>query len=218
MSYNDWSWSKKRKLMTKCVIETYEKSGYSLSKVPGRGLSNTWAVTKNGNTQKLSIRTTQDKWFAFPKSGDGWKTLDDVDLVAVASVDKVDNSSEIWVYMFNAKEVRERMNKSRNARLEAGMVVREDYGMWIGLDKFSAQDFPQGVGSGLAEIYEPCVYAIPKDIESDNAEKKKIIEKESQKVDIPVSVESIIDNAKGNISSLIGIPKDKIILEVRINV
>ncbi len=215
MTYSDWTWSEQRKFMTKCVIEAYENEGYSMKKIPGRGLSNTWHVEKDGKQQKLSIRTTQDQWFAFPKSKDGWKTLDDVDLVAVASIDNIEKPQNILVYKFNADEVRNCFNASRDARLNAGMIVKDDYGMWVGLNKFSSQDFPQGVGSGLGEKYPPTSFKIPT---SNLANSEENTETDFSLLSSKNSVENIVEIARKDISALIGIPKDKITLEVRLSI
>ena len=92
MQYNDWAWPKKRKYMTVCAITALEAQGYNLKKVPGRGLSSIWTYENGEDKGRLAIRTSQDTWFAFPRHSGGWKTLDSVDKVVVASVDNHDTS------------------------------------------------------------------------------------------------------------------------------
>src|SRR6478609_9458123 len=89
-----------------------QAQGYNLSRVPGRGLSNIWTVEEGGKSQLASIRTTRDRWIAFPplNGGKNWKTLDDVDLVIVAAVDAKDNPQKVEVYIFPAEDVRKRFN------------------------------------------------------------------------------------------------------------
>jgi hypothetical protein len=139
-----------------------EEQGYSLKRVPGRGLSNIWKLERDGKTQSASIRTTRDRWIAFPPldGGSRWKTLDDVDLVAVAAVDSKDKPKNIEVYLLPAAEVRERFAAAYEARRKAKQVIRDDFGMWVGLDK-DTRDLPASVGSGIIEQHPPiAVYGI----------------------------------------------------------
>ena len=110
--------------------------------------------TKDGKTQTASIRTTRDRWVAFPPLDDGkrWKTLDDVDLVLVAAVDDRLNPQNVDVYLFPADEVKKRFDASYAARIENGHTVRNNYGMWVMLDKGDDAVISQ-VGHGIAEEY-----------------------------------------------------------------
>lgn len=139
-----------------------EEQGYHPKKVPGRGLSNVWLLERDGKTQSASIRTTRDRWIAFPplEGGSRWKTLDDVDLVVVAAVDSKENPRNIEVYVFPAQEVRQRFNAAYASRREAKQVMRDDFGMWVGLDR-DVRELPASVGSGIVEQHAPvAVYAI----------------------------------------------------------
>ena len=77
---------------------------------PGRGLSNIFEVTKDGTNTTACIRTTRDRWFAFPPLAGAtrWKTLDDVENVIVAAVNSKENPEKVEVYIFPADEVRRR--------------------------------------------------------------------------------------------------------------
>src|SRR5687768_16634384 len=103
---NDWHF------MVDAAKRALEAQGYSLSRQPGRGLSNIWNADRDGTTHSISIRTTRDRSIAFPplKQGTKWKTLDDVDLVAVSSVDTKENPKNVEVYIFPAAEVQKRFN------------------------------------------------------------------------------------------------------------
>jgi hypothetical protein len=140
--------------MVRGAIKGAEKAGYTLKRQPGRGLSNTYEVTKDGKTRVASVRTTQDRAIAFPplKKGTVWKTLSDVDLVLVAAVDDKDNPQSVYVHMIPADEVRKRFNASYVARIKAGHIVRDNYGMWITLDKGDSS-VPSQVGHSLAVDY-----------------------------------------------------------------
>jgi len=133
-----------------------EGEGYSLTRVPGRGLSNVWTIERDGRAQSASIRTTRNRSIAFPplSGGTKWKTLDDVDLVVVASVDSQDNPGNVEIYIFPATEVRARFNAAYSARKKAGQTIRDDFGMWVGLD-VDDRGIPSSVGSGLAGTFRP---------------------------------------------------------------
>jgi hypothetical protein len=132
-----------------------EAEGYTLDRVPGRGLSNIWTITKNGRSQRASIRTTRDRWFAFPPLNHGkkWKTLDEVDLVIVAAVDDRHEPENVEVYIFPATEVRERFDAAFAARTGAGQTVRINFGMWVGLDE-DTRNIAASVGSGIIDKYK----------------------------------------------------------------
>lgn len=141
-------------LMVGAARRGAEKEGYVLTRQPGRGLSNTWRMDKDGGSSIASIRTTRDRWVAFPplEGGAKWKTLDDVQQVLVAAVDKPENPQNVDVYLFPADEVRRRFDASYAARMKAGHTVRDNYGMWIKLDA-GDPNVPSQVGAGLVDDY-----------------------------------------------------------------
>ena len=136
--------------------ESARDAGRDPVNLPGRGLSNVWTLTRGGDAYVTSIRTTKDGCIAFPplESGTKWKTLDDVELVLVASVDRVENPNEVQVYLFDATDVRERFHAAYFARLAAGHTVRDDYGMWVALDTRQTGS-ATSVGTGLADEHDP---------------------------------------------------------------
>lgn len=142
------------RLMVSGAVEGAKKMGYELKRQPGRGLSNTYEMTKDGKTSIASVRTTRDRYIAFPPLDDGarWKTLSDVDLVLVSAVDDPANPQNVDVYLFPADEVRRRFDESYQARIKNGHTVRNNYGMWVKLDAGDPQ-VPSLVGSGLADKY-----------------------------------------------------------------
>ena len=142
-----------------------DKAGYQSQRMQKIGRKRVWALEKDGKTTIAAVRTTQDRWFAFPRKGDGWKTLDEVgaDAVVVAAVDDPDRPRNIEVYIFPADEVRQRFNENYQARGEAGHAIvathQGHFGMWIALDRQPAGS-ASAVGSGLAEDY-PAVAVVP---------------------------------------------------------
>ena len=97
-------------ILVGAATRALEGAGLAPKRVPGRGRSNIWEVEENGRRMRVSIRTTKDRWFAFPplEKGTKWKTLDDVDIVVVAAVDDPDDPRQVEVYRFDAEEVRKR--------------------------------------------------------------------------------------------------------------
>ncbi|MEY9498997.1 hypothetical protein ABIF33_008017 [Bradyrhizobium elkanii] len=143
-------------LMVEGAKRALEANGYKSDREPGRGLSNVWTITKNGESRKASIRTTRDRWIAFPPLDDGkkWKTLDEVDAVIVATVDDRDDPKRVEVYIFPATDVRERFDAAFAARTAAGQTVRNNFGMWVRLDH-DTRNIPRSVGSGIVDQYKP---------------------------------------------------------------
>lgn len=140
--------------MVRAARRALEEQGYQVERMPGRGLANIMRLTKEGKTELASIRTTQDRWYAYnPLPAGGWKTLDEVEWVVVAAVDKPGAVEKIIVHLFPADDVRKRFNDSLQARLAAG-YPKKDFAMWVGLDTDTSGS-PGGVGSGIADVYQP---------------------------------------------------------------
>lgn len=139
------------RLMVNAAVEGAKQLGYELKRQPGRGLSNTYEVTKDGKSSVASVRTTRDRWIAFPplEGGTRWKTLSDVEMVLVSAVDDPANPQNVDVYLFPSEEVRKRFDASYAARIASGHTVRDNFGMWVKLDAGDA-DAPSQVGAGLA--------------------------------------------------------------------
>lgn len=145
-------------ILVGAVKKAAQEKGYRLKRVPGRGRSNVWIVEKNSKELRASIRTSKDRWIAFPplNGGKKWKTLDGVDLVLVGVVDQKDDPRNVEVYELDAKEVRQHFDAAYAARREAGQTVQDNFGMWVGLD-VDDRGIPASIGSGIAEKHKPIV-------------------------------------------------------------
>src|ERR1700752_68561 len=118
-----------RWLMVEAAKRGAKDAAYTLTRVPGRGLSNVWYMEKPGEQrQQASIRTTLDRGIAFPplKGGTEWKTLDDVAMVVVAAVDSKENPQRIEVYIIPANDVRKHFDEAYAARTKAGHAIKDD--------------------------------------------------------------------------------------------
>jgi hypothetical protein len=212
------------RLMVNAAKKAIDADGYSMERVPGRGLSNIWAITKNGEAKIASIRTTRDRWIAFPplEGGAKWKTLDDVDIVTVATVDSKENPENIEVYIFPADDVRMRFNAAYAARKENQQSVRDDFGMWVGLD-LDKRGIASSVGSGIIDEYE-CVatYRIQDLLDEyqnqneivDVAVSKEVADAHSSYE--PSTIAEVISFARDHISRLAGVPRDAVNLDLKI--
>lgn len=157
------------RLMVDAAKKGMAGQGYSLARVPGRGLSNIWTVSKDGKSKLASIRTTRDRYIAFPplEGGAKWKTLDDVELVVVATVDSKDDPENVEVYLFPADDVRKRFNAHYVARSKDGQTIKDNFGMWVALEH-DDRGIAASVGTGIIDHYKPiAVYPIA-DLLADN--------------------------------------------------
>lgn len=190
------------------------EAGYEIERQPGRGRSNVWRITKEGVTQVASIRTTRDRWFAFPPLDDKWKTLDDVEIVVVSAVDDPEDPRSAQVYLFSADEVRDRFNAAYKARIEAGKKVRHNFGMWVCLDE-DTRGIAASVGSGIAAEHDPIAAFPLSQIESVDVPQQHI-KKMDDVATAPVTISEVLASAKAQIATLAGVGTDQIKLDLRI--
>lgn len=194
-----------------------DKQGYKLERLPGRGRSNVWTMQPDGEKRLVSIRTTQDRWFAFPRVKSGWKTLDKVDVVIVSAVDDVDDPKYAQVFIFPADEVRKRFNDSYEARIKGGRVVRENFGMWIGLDRDDRKR-PASVGSGLVEKYKPiATYPLTELASSDEDwAEDSLVSDDAESFEEPHTIAEVLAQASSAIARIAGVKPDKVRLDLKI--
>lgn len=220
----DLSETVRRHLLVDAAKKATDAQGYSMEKVPGRGLSNVWNVTKDGETTVASIRTTRNRWIAFPplEGGMKWKTLDDVDTVIVATVDSKEEPENIEVYIFPADDVRKRFDAAYAARKKNGRSIKDNFGMWIGLDQ-DKRGIASSVGSGIIDHYE-CVatYAIP-DLLDENQKADTIGDAganqevaEASNLHEPSTIAEVISFARDHIARFAGVPLEAVKLDLKI--
>jgi hypothetical protein len=209
--------------MTGAAVKGAAQAGYTLKRQPGRGLSNTWELTKDGVTQVASLRTTRDRWIAFPplESGKRWKTLDNVELVLVAAVDDPENPQNVSVYLFPADEVRKRFDASYAARIANGHTVRDNFGMWVWLDRGDASIATQ-VGSGLAADYPAIARYSIDELEGEaGAARAEVLEtaasdEQNEEVGSFSNVAEVLAFARSEIARLSGMKPEAIKLDLKI--
>lgn len=203
-----------------------EAEGYTLSRKPGRGRSNTWVVEQNGQEQTASIRTSKNRWIAFPplRGGTRWKTLDDVEVVFVAVVDSRENPQNVEVYRFPADEVRRHFDAAYAARKKAGRKVKDNFGMWINLDADS-RGVTNSVGSGLAAKHEPIsVYPLSElmaapgslDEEPDEEDVAATTTEEVVPARRPATIAEVINGARKRVAEIAGVRVEAVKLDLKI--
>ena len=201
--FNDMTSSESWQLLVNTAIRALTEAGYVPQRQPGRGRANVWTIEEGGRQQRVSVRTTRDRWFAFPPLDNGtkWKTLDDVDIVVVAAVDDSNEPNRIEVYRFDANEVRKRFDAAYSARIGAGQSEPDNFGMWVGLD-VDSRGLPSSVGSGLASEYPPiAVYSLDQLIPEnrDAAPDGEDLEPS------PGTIAAVMKQARGRIAALSGV-------------
>jgi hypothetical protein len=195
------------------------EKGLELKREPGRGRSNVWKMEQNGKTKRVSIRTTRDRWIAFPplQGGKKWKTLDNVDTVIVAAVDDPAHAKRVEVYLFEASEVRKRFDQAYAARAKAGQTLKDNYGMWVGLDK-DQRGLPASVGSGLAEEHKPiAVYSVDElAAESGAADTADSDFTDGEGGSQPGTIAEVMNWARERIATLSGVRTEAVKLDLKI--
>jgi hypothetical protein len=143
-------------------LDTLRKEGWKVDKIPGFGKSSVRRITRGGRSRKVSIRTSQDTYVAFPRNekDNGWITLSDVDVVLAVSVDDADEPKFGQVHMIEADEMLERFDRAYAARVDAGHKIPLGRGVWISLylEDESEPVGRVGAGAGLAH---PPIARIP---------------------------------------------------------
>ena len=212
-------------MLVKAAVRFLKDAGLAPRRRPGRGRSNMWEIEEGGERKRVAIRTTRNRWFAFPpvQNGAGWKTLDGMDVVIVAALDDCDNPQAVEVFRFDAGEVRRRFDAAYAARIEAGHVIKDGFGMWVNLDK-DERDAASSVGSGLAEAY-PAVARFAFDaLVGESAEgvvSAAGLRSEGGAAGMQGeagSIAEVMEAARRRIAALSGVPVDSVKLDCRIEV
>lgn len=170
-----------RDALFRAGIETLKSDGWTVERIPREGKASVRQIKKGDVTKKVSIRTTQDQWIAFPRNSadTGWATLGDMDYVVAVSVDNRDNPRFALVHMIDGDEMRARFDRAYAARRNAGYTLPIGRGVWVSLYESDSNDPVTHVGAG-AGLSHPPIARVPltegvsvssgKDVELDNFE------------------------------------------------
>ena len=140
------------------AVQTLEKEGWTVTRVPRGGKASLRQISRGQEVHKVSIRTTQDTWIAFPrdrKGKDGWVTLDDVDFVVAASVNDKLDPTEARIHLLPGDDVRDRFDRAYAARKAAQYSIPAGRGVWVSLYEKDEKDPVTHVGAGAGLAYPP---------------------------------------------------------------
>lgn len=191
-------------------LETLQQNGWKVERIPRMGKSSVRRITKGGKTRKVSIRTTQDRWIAFPRNhaDNGWVTLSDVDAVVAVSVDDRGDPKFALVHMIEADEMRKRFDRAYKARIAAGYKIPLGRGVWVSLYDPDATDPVTHVGGG-AGLENPPIASVP--LEPEELDSDVIIEtKNLDDKDRPLT----IAEAKRRLAMTLGVEPSSIKITV----
>ena len=189
-------------------------------------------MTRDGKTRLASVRTTRDRAIAFPplEGGKKWKTLSAADLVLVSAVDDRFNPQNVDVHLFPGNEVRKRFDASYAARIAARHIVKDNWGMWITLDKGDDQ-VPSQVGHSLAIDYPRIARFTIDELEAEldpeirkMADEAPLVEEEVSAPEAVVegrrlgTVAEVLAFARKKIANLTGMPAETIKLDLKMGV
>ncbi len=170
-------------------FETLQAQGWKVERVPGLGKASVRRITRGDKSLLVSIRTTQDRWIAFPpkEGGKGWITLDEVDVVLAVSVDDNAPPKVAEVHWFDATDMRARFDRAAKARRDAGyQEPKYRRGVWLPL--YIADDGrPSYVGGGAAIGKEPLAI-VPLDVNVSMATASRPDDADGPQSDQPLTI------------------------------
>lgn len=141
-----------RKRLFRIAVKTLQERGWSVERT--KGGASVRLIKKDGVIHRVSIRTSQDQWIAFPRLPDdtGWATLGEVDVVMAASVDQVHPATpaQALVHWFEGDDIRARFDRAYAARKAAGHTLPLARGIWLSLYK-DEDGTPTSVGGGAGK-------------------------------------------------------------------
>lgn len=193
--------------------------GWTISRVPRGGKSSLRQITRGKETKKVSIRTSQDTWIAFPRKPDGtWVTLDEVDFVVAVSVNDRLNPTEARVHMIPGDEARDRFNRAYAARDKAGHSQPDGRGIWLSLyDRETPGGPVANVGGGMGIDYKPI---LTQDLRKDpltDAESVRVADEPaviSPATSADAGAPLTIPEAKRRLAQTLGVPETAIRITV----
>ena len=201
-----------RRALRRAAEDALKSQGYKIERLTGAGKSSLRRIIKDGIGKTVSIRTTQDLWIAFPRNrkGNGWATLEDVDFVIAASVDRRDDPQYAKIHMIPGEEMRDRFDRAYSARKAAGYSLPKGRGIWVSLYEQEASDPVNRVGAG-AGLEHKAISIVPL-----VAESRPLEEEDEHDEDLELEIESgqepplTIAEAKRRLALSFGVKEDDV--------
>lgn len=202
-------------------VESLQRDGWTVSRVPRGGKASLREISRGGEKRRVSIRTSQDAWIAFPRKSDGsgWVTLDDVDFVLAVSVDDRHNPTFARAHMIPGDEARARYDRAYAARQKAGHTLPNGRGIWLSLYDHEADEPVSHVGAGMGLDFPPIqtldlqMSALPAgadDVDDEVADEEDEPEAVPPVTEAPLS----IPEAKRRLAATLGVPETAIKISI----
>lgn len=195
-------------------IEALEQEGWKVERIPRVGKSSIRRIVKGDESKVVTIRTTQDTYIAFPRDDEDkeWATLSMADLVVAVSVDDADNPRFAQVHFIDGDEMRDRFDRSYNARIAAGHLIGTGRGMWLGLYEPERSDSPAQVGAG-AGLKHPPVATFP--LSEASEEKSKLAGTEAAPA-VPKTAPLSISDARRQLAETLGVDPENVKITIEV--
>lgn len=198
------------------AVEALEGEGWAVSRVLRGGKASLRQIQRGQDRYRVSIRTSQDGWIAFPpkRGGAGWVTLDDVDFVVAVSVNDKHDPTEARVHMIPGDEARRRFNRAYAARKAAGHTLPEGRGVWLSLYEEELDDPPTRVGGGMGLQFKALAVrdlrneGLPTGIADEEEDDDDIVEVSEPTP--PIEAPLTIGEAKRRLAQSLGVPESAI--------
>jgi hypothetical protein len=138
------------------ALKALEQDGYVIEKIPGKGKSSLRKISKDGTSQRVTIRTSGDGhgYIAFQRSETAWLTLPEVDSVVAVSVRNKERPEFAHVDRIEGKEIQDRLDQQYADRLAEGYIIRPGHPVYL----------------SLADLPKTWTYEVPLTLESSVAQ------------------------------------------------
>lgn len=158
-----------RNFLRRTALKELERQGYKIERIPRAGKGSLRRISKGNESKVATIRTSQDTWYAFPRndSNTGWSTLEDAEVVVVASLTEKE-SMRANFHIMPADDIRARFDRAYTARVKAGHVIPEKRGIWLSLYEPEGNSPVSHVGAGAGLAYKPFAKEVPIIIDGDD--------------------------------------------------
>lgn len=122
--------------------------------------------------------------------------------------------------MFTQDDVRQRFVAAYKARMDAGHIHNNDYGMWIVLDT-DTRRIAASVGSGIADHHKPiAVYSLDSlllsEVNENQAETESGGGDNAQRSSDPTTIAEVMQWARERLAEIAGVHVDAVRLELRL--
>jgi hypothetical protein len=201
-----------RSFLLQVAEEALVKGGWKVERIARSGKASVRRITRGQEQKRVSIRTSQDTWIAFPRTSDdaAWATLADVDFVVAASVDDRLDPQFAQVHLVPGDDLRHRFDRAYAARKKAGYSLPIGRGIWLSLYEEESANPVTLVGGGIGLAYPP-IAKLPlpgQGLGGQDAESKPA---HSVAPDAPLT----IAEAKRGLARSFGVPEDAVEITIR---